>query len=314
MKKINDEYIWVEKYRPSYIEDLILPQRELDSVNKWIIDGKIPNILLTSQNPGTGKTSLAHIIINALEADALWLNASKESGVDVVRNQIDEFSSFASMFGAPKVIILDEVDGLSHKAQEAVRGVIEEFTNVSYILTANHKHKIHEAIQNRMIKFDLDDIFRANIKEIGNKLMNRFKFILENENIEHDVKDIQKIITSSYPSIRGMIQDLQKYSSSGKLIIDARMINEKNNIQELVQQFKLKNFNKAREILNSMVNPTSIYDYVYNNIDSIVEANSIPAMIVKTHNYMSSSTRNPSISTTAYVADIMFMDQNIKFL
>lgn len=207
------EQIWVEKYRPKTLDDLLL-----DDYNKKIIEdfGKeIPHLLLTG-SPGLGKTSLSKIIVeNILECDYLYINASDENGVDTIREKVIGFAQTMSFDGGLKIVILDEADQLSTQAQSILRNVMESYASTTrFILTGNYKHKIIPALQSRCQSISL----HSSLKEITRRCLE----ILKKEKIEipeNQKKNLVELIRNYYPDIRKCINELEKYSKSGVLNI-----------------------------------------------------------------------------------------------
>ena len=165
MLSVNKEHIvWVEKYRPKNIDDIILTKETKAMVKSWIESGQIPNLLLSGRTPGTGKTSLCHTLIAEIGADAIFINSRLYPNIDSLRNKIQGFVSTSSFDGRPKIVVLDEADFLNaNSTQPALRGFIEQFSkNARFILTANYKTKLIEPIRNRLIDIDFDEMFVQN--------------------------------------------------------------------------------------------------------------------------------------------------------
>ena len=207
--------IWVEKYRPHKLEDLILDDRSLRIVKQF--KGEIPNLLFVG-SPGTGKTTLARILVNeVLGCNYLYINASDESGIDVIRHNITNFAQTKSFDGGIKVVILDEADGLTSQAQAALRNTMETYAKYCrFILTANYKHKIIPALQSRCQSLDLKPVIDQAVRRCYN--------ILQRENI--NISDEQKkkfvmLVKRFFPDLRKTINELQKSVIDGELCIDS---------------------------------------------------------------------------------------------
>ena len=210
---IDFDKIWVEKYRPAKLDDIILDERTLNIVKEF--KNEIPNLLFVG-NPGTGKTTLARVIVNdILGCNYLYINASDESGIDTIRHNITNFAQTKSFDGGVKVVILDEADGLTPQAQAALRNTMETFAKYCrFILTANYKHKIIPALQSRCQALDIKPVVELAVK--------RCYYILKNENVK--VSDEQKIkfiqlVKRHFPDLRKAINELQKNVIDSELCI-----------------------------------------------------------------------------------------------
>jgi replication factor C small subunit len=200
--------LWVEKYRPSTLDDIVISAEHKLALISASKSGSIPNILLKGK-PGIGKTSLAKILVkDVLGCQYMYINASDENGIDTVRTKITNFSQARSLDGNTKVIILDEVDGLTLDAQRALRNTMEEYSaHVRFILTANYEHKVIPALQSRCQSYDMTPEF--------NQYIARCEYILEQEHITYE--PITDYVKSYYPDLRKAINELQKKSTTGKL-------------------------------------------------------------------------------------------------
>ena len=213
MKVSHYDDLWVEKYRPSNLEDILLNP----DIKRYfeLIKEDIPNILFYG-NAGTGKTTLAKILVkDILKCQYLYINASDENGIDTIRNKVTSFAQIRSFDGQKKVIILDEFCGMTVDAQRILRNVMEEYHDTTrFILTANYSNKIIEPIKSRCVLTELKTPFE--------EILKRCVSILVKEKIEisdEEKRKINSFISHRYPDMRRIINDLQKFSVSGKLKI-----------------------------------------------------------------------------------------------
>lgn len=205
--------LWVEKYRPTKLKDILLSEKNQSHFETLSDD--IPNMLFYG-SPGTGKTTLAKIIVkDILKCQYLYINASDENGIDTIRNKVISFAQTRSMDGNKKVVILDEFCGTTGDAQRILRNVMEEYSeSTRFILTSNYLNKIIEPIKSRCLLFKL-------IPEESTVLA-RCVEILIKEKVkidDHQKKLLPNFVKSRYPDLRRTINDLQKFSVTGNLFI-----------------------------------------------------------------------------------------------
>lgn len=294
----------MERYRPLEVQDLILPSKMKAKFQKYAKDEDIPNLLLNSSKPGTGKTSTAHALIKEINGEALFINASMENGIDLLRSKITKFASTTSFDDKLKIIVLDEADALQPAAQDAFRGVIEAFSdNCRFILTCNFSEKLMEPIKNRLEVYDFDSLDK---QEMVKPIFERLKAILENENITYNPKDLVPIINTYYPSIRSMVGSLQKFSTTGSLVIDMNELDGTNKYLEIINKIREKDFITTINMINDLAAPTNMYTYMYKNLKLFPE-NILPKLIITIAKYQfqDSSVRDKSLNMSACASEIM---------
>ena len=215
-----------------------------------------------------------------------------------------------------KGIITSNCDGISADGQKNLRGLIEEFSQHStFIMTCNYKEKIIEPLRNRFIHFDFDALYNQNKKEIGLQIFNRLQFILNNEQVQFNPKDLTPIVQNMYPSVRKMVLSLQQSVQDGKLTVDENSINTTTRYTEILNLIKQKNFGEVRKKLQNIDDPASLYTFVFKHIDEWFKEESHPNVIIITAKYadMDQRARDKVINAAAYCVELM-MGVNIEFI
>lgn len=236
--------IWVEKYRPATIDELIVDEDIKSIVKDFAKAEQIPNLLFVG-SPGTGKTSLAKILVHdVLKCNYLYLNASDENGIDTIRTKVSNFSQTKSFDGKVKVVILDEADGITAQGQQALRNLMESYSGYTrFILTANFKHKIITPLQSRCQSLNLKPSLEQAVK--------RCYHILKQENV--DLEEDQKrkfveLIKNHFPDLRKTINELQKSVVDGKLVIKCTTIDNEF-IKKIFEYIKTKKVLDGRKFI-----------------------------------------------------------------
>ena len=264
-EKVNNN-LWVEKYRPSKLVDYVGNEHLKSKVEGYLETGEIPHLLLYGK-AGTGKTTLAKLIVKSIECDYMIINASSENNVDTVRNKVTNFAS--SMGFKPfKIIILDEFDYMTHNAQAILRNLMETFSgHCRFILTCNYVEKVIDPIQSRCQSFQ---IVPPTKKDVAMQISK----ILKNEEVEFEVKDLVPIIDAAYPDIRKVINTCQLNSIKGKLKVDVQNLLEndyRNKIIDILssKDDKRNKYMKVRQALidSKVTDFTDLYTMLYDKVD-----------------------------------------------
>lgn len=304
-----NHYVWVEKWRPQVIDDCILPESIKKIFQSYIKQGEISNLLL-SGNAGCGKTTVARALCNELGSDVMFINASLENGIDVLRHKISQFASSVSLSGAKKIVILDEADYTNPQSfQPALRGFTEEFSsNCRFILTCNFKHRIIDPIHSRcsVIDFTIPVAEKANLAGL---MFKRTCHILEEEGVEYDKKVVAQLINKHFPDFRRTLNELQKYSTSGKIDSGILVDISKESIKELIKHLKEKDFKEVRKWvgLNNDMESNVLFREIYDLSSGIIEPQSIPqlVLILADYGYKSAFVVDKEINTMACLTECM---------
>ena len=309
-----NEILWVERYRPNTIGDSILPSELKRTFQQFVDNGDCPNLLL-SGSAGCGKTTVAKAMLEQLGCTYMMINGSEESGIDVLRNKIKNFASTVSMDGKRKYVILDEADYLNPQStQPALRGFIEEFSkNCGFILTCNFRNRIIEPLHSRCSTIE----FRIPAEEkpqLAMDFMNRCAVILNNEQIHYDKKVAATLIQKFFPDWRRVLNELQRYSASGKIDAGILVNLSEDSIKELLTFLKSKEFTNVRRwIVNNLDNDPSriyrrIYDSLYDNLDNRTIPNAV--LVLADYSYKSAFVADQEINLLACMTELM---QNCEF-
>jgi DNA polymerase III delta prime subunit len=279
---ICDEFLWSQKYRPKTVKDCVLPDRIKNVFQEYVDKKTIPNLMLTG-TAGVGKTTVALAMCDEIDCSTMFINSSKDRGIDVLRNRITSFASAYSLQGGRKVVILDEADYITPEAQAALRGAIEEFSfNCTFILTCNFKSKLIDAIHSRcsVIDFTLQNSEKPKMASLFFK---RLSHILTEEKVEFKKEVIVKIVEAYFPDYRRTLNELQRHSTTGKIDIDVLShITDVKSIQDLVKSMREKNFANMRKwvVVNSDIDPSRIFRKIYDGLYDFMKPESIPQAIV----------------------------------
>jgi DNA polymerase III delta prime subunit len=309
MKLTNESFLWVEKYRPTSVSDCILPDRLKKPFQEYVDRKEIPNLMLTG-SAGVGKTTIAKAMCDEIGINHLYINASENRGIDMLRTTIRNYASTVSLTGGTKVIILDEADYLTPEAQAAMRGAIEEFAaNCTFIFTCNFKARLIDALHSRCSVIDF--ALKTDEKpKMAMQLMKRMESILTEESVEYDKAVLAKIIEKYFPDYRRTLNELQRFSSSGNL--DAGIVSQLSDVRkiaDLVNSLKEKNFGEMRKwcVANSDIEPARIYRKIYDGLYEYMKPHSIPQAVVTIgkYQYQAAFVADQEINLVACLTELM---------
>lgn len=302
-----EHMLWVEKYRPTKIEDCILPDAVKKTFQDFADRKEIPNLLLSGR-AGVGKTTIAKALCLEVGCDYIVINGSETNGIDMIRTTIKNYATSMSLTGGRKVIILDEADNLSPEAQKALRGMIEEVSiNCSFIFTCNFKNKILEAIHSRCISVDFK--LNGSKQKCAAAFFKRVEYILKSENIDFNREVVANIIAKYFPDNRKVINELQRHSVSGSIDVGVLGVMADINMSDLIKAIKSKNLADARKwVVNNIDNDTStLLRKLYDSLYDILKPSSVPQMIITigTWQYRSAFSPDNEIVMMSCISELM---------
>lgn len=308
MDHLMSDFLWCEKYRPKTIADTILPTEIKATFQKFVDQRNIPNLLL-SGTAGVGKTTVARAMLEELECDYIIINGSMNGGIDTLRNEILNFVSTVSLSGGRKYVILDEADHLTANFQPALRNFMEEFSkNCGFILTCNFKNKIIDPLHSRCSVIDFK-ISKKDMAKLAMQFMKRVENILSVENIEYDKAVVAQLIQKHFPDWRRVLNELQRYSVSGKIDTGILANLQQTSIKELVGLMKEKNFTEIRKWSKNNIDTdvNYLYNEFYETAAEFFTPRCVPALVllIAKYQYQNSFAANPEINFTAFLVEVM---------
>ncbi len=293
---IDKNRAWSEKYRPKKIEDIAIPSKIKNAFMSMIETGNVPNLLLYGK-PGCGKTTSALAIANEMNMEVLFINASIEGKIDTIRTKILDFVSSNPISGNAKrkMIIFDEVDGssTSQSFQPALRAMMEKYSDVVYVFTANYINRVIEPLRSRCaaIKFDFDENERL---EVEASFFRSLSKILANENIRvENNKVVANAIHTYYPDFRRLLNDIQRYVGENNNTLDLGFLNvlskNSHDIEKIAAMLKEKNFSELRQYVANMgMIDDEHYTLLYKELATkkYMQPQSIPRAVIIISEYM----------------------------
>jgi DNA polymerase III delta prime subunit len=279
----DNQFLWVEKYRPKTIDECILPANLKQTFKDYVAQGQLPHMLLCG-TAGVGKTTIAKALCNEIGAEYIILNGSDTGGhIDTLRTVIKGFATTVSLTDSKKVVILDEADYLqANSTQPALRNYMEEFSaNCRFIFTCNYKNKIIEPLHSRcaVVEFKIEG---KDKQTLAAQFFKRATQILKQESVEFDPKVVAELVTKHFPDWRRVLNELQRYSVSGKIDSGILINLSQDSFKDLVKNMKDRNFTEVRKWVakNSDADTTALFRDLYDNANEYIEASTIPNLIL----------------------------------
>ena len=307
---MREEFLWVEKYRPHTIADTILPDDLKKTFQTFVDNGNIPNLLLTG-SAGIGKTTVAKAMLDEIGADYIIINGSDEGRlIDTLRTKIKNFASSMSLAGGRKYVILDESDYLNAETvQPALRNFMEEYSaNCGFILTCNFVNKIIAPLHSRcsVVEFKMRN---ADKPKLAGQFFKRVEWILEREGIDYEQKVVAELITKHFPDNRRILNELQRYSVTGRIDSGVLANQTESNLKVLMDALKNKEFSNVRKWVGQNIDGdmAPFFRKFYETIHDYVAPASIPQIVVTLADYQfkSAFAADQEINTMAMLTEIM---------
>jgi replication factor C small subunit len=270
--------LWVERFRPTKLENYVGNEHLKAKVERYIKTNDVPHLLLYGR-AGTGKTTLAKLIVKNIECDYLYINASDENSVDTVRNKVRQFASTIG-FKDMKVIVLDECDYITPNAQAALRNLMETFSkHCRFILTCNFVERIIDPLQSRCQVFE---IIPPSKKDVALHLVK----IIEQEKLKYDAGDVKVLIDSSYPDVRKIINATQRSVVDNEIVMDKQSTIQNDYKLKVLDILKTQDKKTAFSNLRQLLADNAIRDYsdcfrlLYDNVDEFAAGNMAAVILI----------------------------------
>jgi len=303
------DFLWVEKYRPKTVEDTILPADLKATFQQFVEQKNVPNLILTG-GPGVGKTTIAKAMLEELGCTYIVINGSMNGNIDTLRNEIKNFASTVSFSGGRKYVILDEADYLNPQStQPALRNFMEEFSaNCGFILTCNFLNRIIAPLHSRcsVVQFKIN---ASDKPKLAGRFMKRVTGILQKENVEFEERVVAELIMKHFPDWRRVINELQRYSATGKIDTGILANISSDNFKALFERLKAKDFTGMRKwVAENLDNePSVLFRRIFDSSNECLNPNSVGRMVLllAEYQYKSAFVVDQEINFVAFLTEVM---------
>jgi len=303
------DFLWCEKYRPKTVEDTILPADLKATFQQFVDQKNVPNLILTG-GPGVGKTTIAKAMLEELGCTYIVINGSMNGNIDTLRNEIKNFASTVSFSGGRKYVILDEADYLNPQStQPALRNFMEEFSaNCGFILTCNFLNRIIAPLHSRcsVVQFKIN---ASDKPKLAGRFMKRVTGILQKENVEFEERVVAELIMKHFPDWRRVINELQRYSATGKIDTGILANISSDNFKALFERLKAKDFTGMRKwVAENLDNePSVLFRRIFDSSNECLNPNSVGRMVLllAEYQYKSAFVVDQEINFVAFLTEVM---------
>jgi replication factor C small subunit len=292
--------LWVEKYRPDILENYVGNENLKETISKYIEQNDIQNLIFYGP-AGTGKTTLAKLLVKNINCDFIYINASDERGIETIRDKVSGFASTMS-FKPLKVVILDEADFLTIQAQASLRNVIETFSkSTRFILTCNYIERIIDPLQSRCQTLKIVPPSKADVARHLCK-------VLSQENVNYDTDSVVNIVKKQYPDVRKMLNICQMSSKKGELVVDSQTLVSSNYIDQIIELLpNNKSFKQIRQIIadSNVDDFEALYKAFYERIDEYTIRDAEAIIIIEEYLYHANFRIDKEINVMACIAKLL---------